>query len=137
MHHTTKRGKSSARKKYLDLSACRGASAFVGALDHVVILNKLDTRGNDISRTRYIHIEGRMIEERKFAISWLPTGEYIEIPDSSDEEIPDKGDMQARIAALVAEEPGLTDCTIMRFIDALADRGLTGVSYRQARKFLK
>ena len=144
LHHTTKT-KGAGRFKYLDLSVCRGASAFAGALDHAVILNKPTMKGNDIPRTRYIHIDGRMTPEKKFAVSWdQGTGLYNEIPDVGDNfqnsgtsDTSNDGNIQERIAALIAEEPGLTDCSIRRFVDALADRGLTGVSYRQARKFLK
>ena len=144
LHHTAKT-KGAGRFKYLDLSVCRGASAFAGALDHAVIVNKPSTKGTEIPRTRYIHIDGRMTLEKKIAINWQrDDGTYIEIPDTGDnfqnsgtgeDESYSGDDLSARIQALVDAEPGLTDCSIRRFVDALADRGLK-VSYRQARKFL-
>jgi len=79
--HTNKAA-SARGKGYLDLVDIRGGSAFAGAMDHVVLLNRLPTPANQPpSRERYVHLDYRMTEESKFMVEWQPDGSYLEVPE--------------------------------------------------------
>ena len=119
--HTNK-ASHSGNGKFLDLIAIRGGSAFAGAMDHVVLLNKPQTQHSQPSRERYIHIESRMTEERRFVIEWQADGTYREIPEGqSKPDAPKKVDLKQQVFEALAVNPDLVVLPVREIVKKLGE----------------
>ena len=113
--HTNK-ASTSTGGKYLNLTAIRGGSAFAGAMDHVVLLNKLHQPDDaPPSRERFVHIESRMTEERSFPVEWLEDGTYQEIPETASKVGKKQSKLDKTIKILMAS-PELAEMKSLRVI---------------------
>jgi AAA domain len=124
LHHTTKT-KTNKNSLYLMLKDIRGSGGFAGALDHIVMMNRNENA--EPKNRRYISTDGRMAEQKKFALDWSTEGEYNVVEDVLE------NNPQSLILFAVERNPGLMNLSINKMVEALAKQGIAVTRHQVAR----
>lgn len=118
--HSSKKG--SEQKTYLELTHIRGGSAFAGALDHAVLINR-PKRGGKVSRTCYITIESRVTDEARFVVEWQEDGTYTR-NDSKVPMLVAPDQKIDQVEKILTEEPELAKKPNAKIVEILKSRGV-------------